>query len=90
MSFLFVDFFFNKLLQIYNTLNDFIDDNFDQILNSKLELIRTVKFFKQLFRIQIKKGGKVLLWKQVKSRMDACYSELVLINHMLVLVILKL
>ena len=47
-------------------------------LNSKLDLIRTVKFVKQLFRIQIQKGGKVLLWNQVKSRMEACYSELIL------------
>ena len=47
-------------------------------LNSKLDLTWTVKFFKQLFRIQIQKGGKVLLWNQVKSRMEACYSELVL------------
>ena len=49
-------------------------------LNSKLDLIRTVKFVKQLFRIQIQKGGKVLLWNQVKSRMEACYSELVLLK----------
>ena len=47
-------------------------------LNSKLDLIQTVKFVKQLFRIQIQKGGNVLLWNQVKSRMEACYSELVL------------
>ena len=46
-------------------------------LNSKLDLIWTVKFVKQLFRIQIQKGRKVLLWNQVKSRMEACYSELV-------------
>ena len=32
----------------------------------------------QLFRIHIKKGGKVLLWNQVKSRMEACYTELTL------------
>ena len=43
-------------------------------LNSKLDLIC------QLFRIQIQKGGKVLLWNQVKSKMKACYSELVLDN----------
>ena len=49
-------------------------------LNSKLDLIWTVKFVKQLFRIQIQKGGKVLLWNQVKSKMKACYSELVLDN----------
>ena len=36
-------------------------------LNSKLDLIRIVKFVKQLFRTQIKKGGKLLLWNQVKS-----------------------
>ena len=30
--------------------------------------------------MQIQKGGKVLLWNQVKSRMEACYSELVLID----------
>ena len=47
-------------------------------LNSKLELIRTVKFVKQRFRIQILKGEKVLLWNKVKSRMEACYSELIL------------
>jgi hypothetical protein len=29
-----------------------------------------------MFRIQ--KGGKVLLGNQVKSKMEACYSELVL------------
>ena len=50
------------------------------LLNSKFDLIPTVKFVKQLFRIQIQKGGKVLLWNQVKSRMKACYSELVLDN----------
>ena len=55
------------------------DDNFDQIfLNSKLDSIRTVKFVKQLFTIQIQKGGKVLLWNKVKSRIEACYTELVL------------
>ena len=47
-------------------------------LNSKLDLIQTVKFFKPLFRIQIQKGWRVLLWNQVNSRMEACYSELVL------------
>ena len=46
-------------------------------LNSKLDLIRTVKFVKQLFIIQIQKDRKVLLWTQVKSRMEACYSELI-------------
>ena len=45
-------------------------------LNSKLDMIQTDKFVKQQFGIQ--KGGKVLLWNQVKSRMEACYSELVL------------
>ena len=49
-------------------------------LNSKLDLIRTVKFVKQLFTIQIQKGGKVLLWSQVKSRMEDCYSELILVR----------
>ena len=49
-------------------------------LNSKLDLIWTAKFVKQLFRIQIQKGGKVLLWNQVKSRTEGCYSELVLID----------
>ena len=39
---------------------------------------RGSNFAKQLFRAQIQKGGKVLLWNQVKSRMEACYSELVL------------
>ena len=46
-------------------------------LNSKLDLIRTAKFFKRLFRIQI--GGKELFWNKVKSKIEACYSELVLI-----------
>ena len=46
-------------------------------LNSKLDLIQTAKFVKQLFRIQIQKGRKVLLWNHVKSKM-ACYSEVVL------------
>jgi hypothetical protein len=49
-------------------------------LNSKLDLIQTVKFFKQLFTIQIKKGKKVLLWNQVKPRMEACYSELSIVS----------
>ena len=44
-------------------------------LNSKLNLFKSVK---QLFRIQIKKSRKVLLWEQVKSIIEACYSELVL------------
>ena len=48
-------------------------------LNSKLDLIQTAKCVKQLFRIQIQKGWKVLLWNQVKSRMEACYSEEVLV-----------
>ena len=66
MSLLFV-YFFNKLLKIDNTLNNI--------------RILTVKFVKQLFRIQIQKVGKVLLWNQVKSRMEACYSELILVSH---------
>ena len=54
-----------------------IDDNFDQIISKyKVDLIGTVKFVKELFRIQVQKGGKVLLLTQVKSRMEACYSEL--------------
>ena len=44
-----------------------------------LELLLS-DFLKQLFTIQIQKGGKVLLWNQVKSRMKACYSELDLVN----------
>ena len=47
-------------------------------LNGKLDLIWTVKFVKQLFRIQIQKGGKVLLWNQVKSKKEGGYSEQVL------------
>jgi hypothetical protein len=39
--------------------------------------------FKQLIRIQIQKSGKVLLWNQVKSGMDACYSELILGSYCL-------
>ena len=45
------------------------------LLNSKPDLVQTVK---QLFRIQIQKGRKVLLRAQVKSRIQACYSGLVL------------
>ena len=45
-----------------------------------------MKFVKHLFRIQIKKGGKVIIWNQVKSKIEACYSELVLVeiweNHL--------
>ena len=51
-------------------------------LNSKLDLIGTVKFFKHLFRFQIQKGVNVLLWNQVKSKMEAYYSELVLVNKL--------
>ena len=51
-------------------------------LNSKLDLIGTVKFFQQLFRFQIQKGVNVLLWNQVKSKMEAYYSELVLVNKL--------
>ena len=37
-------------------------------------------FDKQLFTIQIQKGGKVLCWNQVKSKMKACYHELILVT----------
>ena len=40
-------------------------------------VIQTVKFVKQLSRIQIQKGGKVLRRNQLKFTMEACYSELV-------------
>ena len=43
-----------------------------------IKLFINSKLVKQLFRIQIQKGGKVLLWNQVKSIIEACYSELVL------------
>ena len=33
------------------------------------------------FQIQIQKGGKVLLWNQVKSRIEAYYSELILVSN---------
>ena len=49
-------------------------------LNSKLNLIQTVKFVKQLFRIQIQKGRKVFLCNEVKSRMEAYYYEMVLLT----------
>ena len=49
-------------------------DDFDQIISKQ----QTAKFVKQLFRIQIQKDVRVLLWNQVKSRMEAWYSELVL------------
>ena len=35
-------------------------------------------FVKQLFRIQIQKGKKILLWNQVTSGMEAHNSELIL------------
>ena len=54
-------------------------------LNSKLDLIWPAKFVKQLFRIQIQKCVKVLLWNQVKSKMEAWYSELILMLCMYVL-----
>ena len=38
-----------------------------------------------VLRIQIQKGRKVLLWNQVKSRIEACYSELILPTLVLVL-----
>jgi hypothetical protein len=61
-------------------LENFFDDNYDQIIyKSKLDLFQTVIFGKQLFRIQIQKGMKVLIWNLVKSRMEACYSELALV-----------
>jgi len=44
-------------------------------LNSKLDLIRTAKFVKQLFGIQIQGGGGVLLWNRVKSRMEASSNQ---------------
>ena len=47
-------------------------------LNSKFNLIQTVKFVKQLFRIQVHKGGKYYFGDQVKYIIEACYSELVL------------
>ena len=37
-------------------------------------------FVKQLLRIQIQKGWNVLLWIQVKSIMEARYSELILVE----------
>ena len=46
----------------------------------------TVKFVKQLVRIQ--KGGKVLLWNQVKSKIEAYYFELVLDGTSLILKLL--
>ena len=39
----------------------------------------------QLFKIQIQKGGKVLLWNHVKSRIEAVYFELVLDGTSLIL-----
>ena len=41
-------------------------------------------FVKQLFRIQIQKGGIVILWNQVKSRIEACYSEFILVTFSLI------
>ena len=51
--------------------------NCSKICLQFINLVPTFHFVKQLFRIQIQKGGKVLIWNQVKSRMEACYySEL--------------
>ena len=38
-------------------------------------------FVKQRFRIQIQKSRKALLWNQVKSRMEAWYSELISVGY---------
>ena len=38
-----------------------------------------IKIFLISKLFQSQKGGKILLWNQVKSRMEACYSKLVLI-----------
>ena len=40
-------------------------------------------FVKELFRIQIQKDRKVLLWNQLKSRIEACYSERILSRFLL-------
>ena len=37
-------------------------------------------FVKQMFRTQIQRGGKVLLWIQVNSKMKACYYDLILVT----------
>ena len=50
-------------------------------LSSKLDWIQTAKFIKQRLGIQIQKGRKVLLWNQVKCRMEACYSEMILVPY---------
>ena len=44
--------------------------------------IQAIKFVYQLFRNQIQISRKVLLWNQAKSRMKACYSELVLYSSL--------
>ena len=46
-----------------------------------LPLIYQLVSVKELFRIQIQKGSKVFFWNQVKSRMEACYSELILLSN---------
>ena len=79
--------FYLPILQLFTNISrlktaDLIIILIKLFLNSKLDLIQTVEFVKQLLRIQIRKVGKVLLWNQVKSRMNACYSELVL-NYIL-------
>ena len=38
-------------------------------------------FVKKMLIIPIPKSEKILLWNQVKSRMEACYSELILVVH---------
>ena len=50
-------------------------------LNSKLDLMFTAKIFKWLSKNQIQKGGNVLLWNQVKSRIEAFYFELLLAKN---------
>ena len=61
-----------------------MDQNYHQnfILKSLKNLPRIFRlgsdFFKQLFEIQ--KRGKVLLWNEVKCKIEACYSELILVS----------
>ena len=61
-----------------------MDQNYHQnfILKSLKTLPRVFRlgsdFFKQLFEIQ--KRGKVLLWNEVKCKIEACYSELILVS----------
>ena len=86
---------FSKIIQSIVNLEQFIEKNpqkgmttvkscFPKIWTFTVQNFPSIyqhssDFVKQLFRIQMQKRGNILLWNQVKSRMEDCYSELVFI-----------